>query len=109
MTTPTKTREQLMEERLRERAAARAKFGDRSVYDVLLKLRTRLALLSDFAGAKAEEGECADLSQDGWIGLDDTLHDLASDLAMLDDALPADVSNWRPGQGGADDDREGGA
>jgi hypothetical protein len=96
--TDLKTREAFTEERQRERAAARARFGARSVSDVLLTLRTRLRMLRDLSmGMEAGESE---LSSDGWVGLGDTLDDIIRDVSMLEDALPAEMHHWRPGESG---------
>jgi hypothetical protein len=96
--TREENREELIEELRQERAAARARFGDRNVTDVLLKARTRLRMLSDMCAGKAEEDDFSEMSSDAWSGLSDTLDDVWREIAMLEDALPADVHNWRPGQ-----------
>jgi hypothetical protein len=100
MTTPTKTREEIAEHFRQERAAARAQFGDRNVTDVLLRVRTRLHMLSAFCVSQSESD--SDVGVDAWVGLGDIVDDVVRDVAMLDDALPADVHNWRPGQEGPD-------
>jgi hypothetical protein len=50
-------------------AAARARFGDRNVTDVLLRVRTRLHMLTTFCESRAESG--SEVSADAWCGLGD--------------------------------------
>jgi hypothetical protein len=54
-------------------------------------------MLSAFCVSQSESE--TDLSSDAWVGLGDVVDAVVGDVAMLDDALPADVPNWRPGQG----------
>jgi hypothetical protein len=93
-------RDELTTRMAQERAAARALFGDRNVTDVLLRVRTRLHMLSAFCVSQSESDN--DVTSDAWVGLGDIVDDAVRDLTMLDDALPADVHNWRPGTDGGE-------
>jgi hypothetical protein len=92
------TRDEITAERNRAPGVARARLGDRSVDDVLLRVRTRLRMLSDLCAGQVEGGDFPEMSSDGWAGLGDTLDTIIADVAILEDALPAEILNWRPSE-----------